>query len=47
MEVVSAGKSNVLDEGGQGNEHWCGQKPLWCTRINDYSHQEKLRPMEA
>jgi hypothetical protein len=24
MEVVSAGRSGVLDEGGQGNERCCG-----------------------
>jgi hypothetical protein len=47
MDVVSVGKSDVLDEGGQGNERCCGRKPIRWTRINDYFHQEILRPVEA
>jgi hypothetical protein len=30
IEVVSVGKSDVLDEGGEGNERCCGRTPpLW------------------
>ena len=40
-------KSDVLDECGQVSERCCGRTPLWWAWLNDYVHQEKLRPVEA